>query len=345
MKKYLLDLPSEQLKNALGHLVKQDYRIEQIRDWIYVKKADSFDKCLNLPKDLREKLSEKFIIRTLKAERKEKSLIDGTIRYTFKTLDKKYFYAVFLPSKVKGKNSVCISSQIGCQVSCAFCYSGQTKFIRNLTRGEILEQILTIENDTGEKISGVLFMGMGEPLLNFNNVLSAVKSLLSKKEFNIGKRHITLSTVGVIPCIKKLTDENVGIRLALSIHAVDDKQRKRLMPNNMGFEISSILLAANQYLKKTKSRLTIEFILLRSINDLAADAHKLARLLKKNGLLNPNVQINLIPFNPVKNSQFQPPSQETLDRFKNILKVNGFTVNIRQAKGADIGAACGQLGA
>jgi 23S rRNA (adenine2503-C2)-methyltransferase len=187
-------------------------------------------------------------------------------------------------------------------------------------------------------------MGMGEPMLNFNNVSLALKSLLSKKEFAIGKRHITLSTVGIVPAIEKLADDNYGIRLALSLHAVEDKQRKILIPNNLGFSIENILKAGQYYLKKTNSRLTIEYILVNNINDSPADAHKLTRILRHKDLINPDVQVNIIPYNPITGVAFRTPQQEAITKFKNILKVNGITTNIRQAKGADISAACGQLG-
>ncbi len=341
-KKYLLDLTNAQFKASASGIIKQDYRLNQIIEWVYSKKASSFDDFSNLSKELRQKLDKKYALRILKIVKKEKSLIDGTIRYTFQTYDKKYFFAVFLPAN--GKNSVCISSQIGCPVMCEFCSSGKVKLARNLSRGEIIEQILQIENDTKEHISGVLFMGMGEPMLNFNNLSSVLNSLLSAKEFGIGKRHITVSTVGIVPAVKKLADDNFGVRLAISLHAVDEKQRKKLIPNNLGFSIEDILSAAEYYLKKTKSRITIEYILVKNINDSTADAHKLTRLLRQNGLQNPDVQINLIPFNPVKDVNFQTPSQESIEKFKNILKLNGITTNIRQAKGADISAACGQLG-
>ncbi|AKL97864.1 23S rRNA (adenine(2503)-C(2))-methyltransferase RlmN [Endomicrobium proavitum] len=342
MKKYLLDFTGAQFRAAANSIIKQDYRLKQIIEWVYVKKAASFEEFTNLPKDLREKLNETFFLRSLKIVKKEKSIIDGTVRYTFQTLDKKYFFAVFLPAK--GKNSVCISSQIGCPVACAFCSSGKVKLARNLSRGEIIEQILQIENDAKEKVSGVLFMGMGEPMLNFNNLDLVLKSLLSNKEFGIGKRHITVSTVGIVPAIEKLADENFGVRLAISLHAVDEKQRKKLIPNNLGFKIEEILSAGKYYLKKTNSRLTIEYILVKDINDNVADAHKLTRLMRKNDLINPDVQVNLIPFNPVADVNFKTPAQESIQKFKNILKVNGITTNVRQAKGADISAACGQLG-
>ncbi|MCL1972140.1 MAG: 23S rRNA (adenine(2503)-C(2))-methyltransferase RlmN [Endomicrobia bacterium] len=342
MKKYILDLTIPQFRTAANPVIKQDYRLNQIIEWIYVKKAASFDEFTNLSKELRQQLDERFTLRLLKIIKKDTSLIDGTIRYTFQTVDNRCFFAVFLPAK--GKNSVCISSQIGCPVMCEFCSSGKVKLARNLSRGEILEQILQIENDTKEKIGGVLFMGMGEPMLNFNNVTLALKSLLSNKEFGIGKRHITVSTVGIVPAIEKLAEENYGVRLAISLHAIDDKQRKILIPNNLGFTVDEILKAGKYYLKKTNSRLTIEYILVKNINDSTADAHKLTRILRTRDLINPDVQINLIPYNPVEKTSFQTPSQETITKFKNILKVNGLTTNIRQAKGADISAACGQLG-
>ncbi|MDR2772570.1 MAG: 23S rRNA (adenine(2503)-C(2))-methyltransferase RlmN [Elusimicrobiota bacterium] len=342
MKKYILDLSISQLKNNLKHFVKQDYRIEQILEWIYVKKATTFDECSNLPKGLRDTLDANFLLHSLTILKKEKSAIDGSVRYTFKASDNRRFFAVFLPSKKT--NSICISSQVGCPVACSFCYSGKTRFIRNLTKGEIVEQILLVENDMKETITGVLFMGMGEPFLNLENVLPALTTIMSKKQLNIGKRHITLSTVGLVGGIKKVLEKNLGIRLAISLHAVDEKQRKKLIPNNLGFSISEIMLAAKSYLKNTNARITIEFILIKDINDSSATAHKLARLLRKFGFLTPSAQINLIPFNPIEKSTFLPPTQIVVDRFKNILKMNGFIVNVRKAKGTDIGAACGQLG-
>jgi 23S rRNA (adenine2503-C2)-methyltransferase len=341
-KKYILDLNNAQFKTAVKSIIEQDYRINQIIEWVYAKKAVSFESFTNLPKELRNKLDKKFLLRTLKIVKKERSLIDGTIRYTFRTADKKYFFAVFLP--VNDKNSVCISSQIGCPVMCAFCSSGKTKLARNLSRGEIIEQVLQIENDTKKKISGILFMGMGEPMLNFNNIISVLNSFLSSKEFGIGKRHITVSSAGIVPTVKKLADKNFGVRLALSLHAVDERQRKKLVPDNLGFSIEDILKAGKYYLKKTNSHLTIEYVLVKGINVSSADAHKLARLLKRCALINSDVQVNLIPFNPVPGVQFQTPNKKSIQKFKNILKLNGITVSVRQSKGADINAACGQLG-
>ncbi|MDR1663274.1 MAG: 23S rRNA (adenine(2503)-C(2))-methyltransferase RlmN [Endomicrobium sp.] len=342
MKKYILNFTVAQFKATVKNIIKEDYKINQIIEWVYVKKVSSFNEFTNISKDLREELNKRFTLRDLKIVKKERSIVDRTIRYTFQTVDKKYFFAVFLSTN--GKNSVCISSQIGCPISCIFCSSGRSKLIRNLTRGEILEQILQIENDIKEKISGVLFMGMGEPTLNLNNTVLVLNSLLSNKEFGIGKRHITLSSVGNVLAIKKLADGNFNVRLALSLHSVDEKQRRKLIPNNFGFHIGDILNAGKYYLKKTKSHLTIEYILIKNINDSAINAHKLVRLLRHYELLNPNVQVNLMPFNLIDGTNLKIPQQKIVQKFKNILKLNGIIVNIRQAKGADIKAACGQLG-
>jgi 23S rRNA (adenine2503-C2)-methyltransferase len=342
MKKYILDFNVKQLKTLLKPIVQQKYRINQVIEWIYLKKANSFREFTNLPKKLRETLDNKFILRALKVLKKEQSIIDGTTRYTFQGIDKKLFFSVLIPNN--GKNSVCVSSQIGCPVKCVFCFSGKVKFVRNLSRGEIVEQFLQIENDISEKISRVLFMGMGEPMLNFNNVFSVLNSILSNKEFGISKRHITVSSVGIVPAIKKLANSNLGVRLAISLNFIDEKLRKKFIWNNFDFSIKDILNSGRYYIKKTNSHLTIEYILLSKINDSIADAHKFARLLKQHELINSKVQVNLIPFNSVNNIKFKAPTAISVQKFKSILKLNRIIINVRQIKGADICAACGQLG-
>lgn len=341
-KTFILDIETKQLYSVLKPLVADKYRVDQIIEWIYAKKASSFDKFTNIPKDIRGNLSSSFNLRSFANVKKDESVLDGTIRYTFKTYDSKYIYAVYLPNE--NKKTVCISTQIGCPVSCGFCLSGKTKFVRNLSRGEILEEIIHIENDINERISGVLFMGMGEPMLNYVNLTSVIKTIISQKELNIGKRHVTVSSVGVIPAIKKLADEMYGVRFALSLHATDDKQRKKIIPNNFDAKIAELLGACKYYLKKTNSKVTIEYILLKDFNDASSDAHRLARLLRTAGLIQPGVQVNLIPYNETKNSEYKTTDQVSILTFKKILKLNGITVNVREAKGLDIGAACGQLG-
>ncbi len=341
-KTFILDIEPKQLYSVLKPFVEEKYKVDQIIQWIYQKKVLDFNDFTNISKELRGNLSSSFSITSFTGVKKDESILDGTVRYTFKTCDNKYMYAVCLPNE--NKKTVCISTQIGCPVACSFCLSGKTKFVRNLSRGEILEEILYIENDIKERIAGVLFMGMGEPMLNYANLQSVIKTLISKKEMNIGKRHITVSSVGVIPGIRKLADDMFGVRFALSLHATDDKQRKKIIPNNFGNTIADMLDACKYYLKKANSKITIEYILLRDINDTSADAHRLARLMRTHNLINPNVQINLIPYNETNSFNYKTPAQNSVLNFKKMLKLSGITVNIREPKGLDIGAACGQLG-
>ena len=341
-KQFLLDIEPKQLYSVLKPIVSENYRTDQIIQWIYSKKVLDFDGFTNISKDIRGNLESSFTLRSFTNVVKDESILDGTVRYTFKTYDNKYIYAVCLPNE--NKKTVCISTQVGCPVSCNFCLSGKTKFVRNLSRGEILEEILYIENDIKERVSGVLFMGMGEPMLNYKNLTSVIKTLISKNEMNIGKRHITVSSMGIIPAIKNLANEMYGIRFALSLHATDDKQRAKIIPNNFGTTISDLLNVCKYYLKKTSSRVTIEYILLKDFNDTSSDAHRLARLMKVAELVNPSVQVNLIPYNETNSFDYKTPLQVSILNFKKILKLNGITVNIREPKGLDIGAACGQLG-
>ena len=341
-KTFILDIEPKNLYSVLKPFVAQSYKTEQIIQWIYQKKVLDFNSFTNLSKELRGNLSSSFSLTSFTNVKKEESILDGTIRYTYRTYDGKYIYAVCLPAE--NKKTVCISTQVGCPVSCNFCLSGKTKFVRNLSRGEILEEILYIENDIKERISGVLFMGMGEPMLNYNNLSSVIKTLISKKEMGIGRRHITVSSVGVIPGIRKLADDMFGVRFALSLHASDDKQRKKIIPNNFDTKIADLLNICKYYLKKTNSKVTLEYILLKDFNDTSADAHRLARLMKTYGLINPDVQVNLIPYNETNSFDYKTSSQTAVLNFRKMLKLNGITVNIREPKGLDIGAACGQLG-
>lgn len=341
-KTFILDIEPQKLYSVLKPFVKENYKIDQIVHWIYSKKILDFNGFTNISKDIRGNLESSFYLKSFTNVVKDESVLDGTVRYTFRTYDNKYIYAVCLPNK--NKKTVCISTQVGCPVSCSFCLSGKTKFSRNLSRGEILEEILYIENDIKEKVSGVLFMGMGEPMLNYKNLTSVIKTLISKKEMNIGKRHITVSSMGIIPAIKSLADEMYCVRFALSLHSTDDKQRKKLVPNNFDTKITDLLSVCKYYLKKTNSRITIEYVLLKDINDTSTDAHRLARLMKASNLINPSVQVNLIPYNETNSFDYKTPLQVSVLNFKKILKLNGITVNIREPKGLDIGAACGQLG-
>ena len=337
----LRTLSLDELKAEMTLLGQPSFRAKQIFQWLS-RDIGSFDDMTNISKDLRNQLAQRFYVYRPTVLSKQVSSEDGTIKYLWELEDGNAVETVVMSYHYG--NTICISTQVGCPVSCKFCLSGKTKFVRNLSRGEILEEILHIENDIKERVSGVLFMGMGEPMLNYKNLTSVIKTLISKKEMNIGKRHITVSSMGIIPAIKNLANEMYGVRFALSLHATDDKQRTKIIPNNFGTTISDLLNVCKYYLKKTSSRVTIEYILLKDFNDTSTDAHRLARLMKVNGLVNPSVQVNLIPYNETNSFDYKTPLQVSILNFKKILKLNGITVNIREPKGLDIGAACGQLG-
>lgn len=341
-KTYLLDLTPEEIEKLLISWGHSAFRGRQVVKWLYEKRVDSFEKCTDMPKDLRDQLEKKAAARTLTLDTRELSCLDGTVRYQFKTHDGFRIPTVFLPSR--DRNSVCISTQIGCPIGCTFCASGKVKFRRNLSSGEIIEQIFQAESETGRRITGVLFMGMGEPLMNYDNTVAALKAITGFHQLGIGRRHVTVSTAGVVPNIRKLAEETSGVRLALSMHAADDATRHHFITDKLPYSIKDILQAGLFYSRKTNSRLTLEYNLVSEINDSPKDAENFAKLVRTAAHAKDEVQVNLIPCNPTDRDKFHPPSEENINRFKNILLKNDILVNIREAKGADIGAACGQLG-
>jgi len=341
-KKHLLDLTTDQIKEEVAGLGQSPYRAAQIAQWVYKKKSDKISEFSNLPEAFRKELDEKYTPRVLKLKGRRESKIDGTVRYDFETADGYVVPCVFLPSN--DRNSVCVSSQAGCPIGCTFCASGKAGFKRNLTRGEILEQIITAEALSGNRITGVLFMGMGEPFLNYDNVLGAVRSITGFKELGLGRKHVTISTVGLVPEIRKFADEMTGVRLALSLHAPDDATRARLIGEAIRYSVKEILEAGLYYSRKNNSRLTIEYLLAAGVNDTPQAAQKLARILQKSLHGPDEFQVNLIPFNSTERSKWKTPKEEDINRFRNYLVENKILAMVRQPKGADITAACGQLG-
>lgn len=339
----LLDYTKQELENFLvKNLQEKTYRASQILNWIYKRKIENFENFSNIPQKLRNKLKETFEIYLLELDKKDISKIDQTTRYNFKTKDNYIVPAVFIP-KIE-RNVVCISTQIGCSIGCSFCNSGTIKFIRNLSCAEIVEQVLRIEKDVG-KINGVLFMGMGEPLLNYENLTKSIKILTDKDAFNLSKRKITVSTVGIATNIYKLAQENLGIKLAISLHSYSNEKRKKFI-KNLNFKVEEILKAGVYYAKKTETKLTIEYVMIKDMNDSLEDAKGLIKILKS---ITQNqtklIKINLIPYNFINNNQkFSSPTNQVVENFKLILIKNGFLTFIRKPHGQDINAACGQLG-
>jgi 23S rRNA (adenine2503-C2)-methyltransferase len=341
-KQYFLDLERAGIEKLTAEWGLPSFRAKQLMEWVYQKRVDSFAAFTNLPAELRQKLDSTYRLRAFEIKGKQVSVLDGTVRYHLAAGDGAMISAVFLPSRDRA--SVCISTQAGCSVGCLFCATGKTGFKRNLSRGEILEQILLIERDTGRKINGVLLMGMGEPLLNYTNVVAALKAMVDPGELGIGRRHITVSTVGIVPKIRQLADEQVGVRLALSLHAPDDETRKKIIPDAIRHSVAEILEAGLFYSRQTNGRLTIEYILIPGVNDALQAAQKLVKLIKDAAAAEDEVQVNLIPCNETPGGTWTSPSSETIDHFRDHLIQNGLLAIIREAKGADIGAACGQLG-
>lgn len=342
MKKHFLDLKPKEIKEYIQKCGHGSYRLAQVLEWAYKKKVDDFHSFSNLPKDLRNRLDSDFALRVFKIKNKSTSGLDGTIRYNFLTRDGNTVPAVLLPQRER--NVVCISTQIGCVIGCKFCNSGKKRFVRNLTRGEILEQALDVEKDLSIKTDGILFMGMGEPLLNFDNIVNAIKTMTDPEQMGIGRRHITVSTVGFIEEIRKLRQEKLGIRLAVSLHAPDDEIRGRFIPGVVPYSIEEILKEGIAYSRSNNSRLTIEYVLIANENDTLLSAKKIVKLIKKHSDRDDKIQINLIPYNQTGKDKLLCPSKEKIESFRSFLIKSKILAIVREPRGLDIGSACGQLG-
>ena len=322
------------LENYLLQINSNRFLSKQIYDWIYKKKIFDFDKMTNLSYSMRLHLKENFNLNLLKI--KDKQISKGTIKYLFELNDGNFIESVIM--KHSYGISICISSQIGCNMCCKFCESGRLKKIRNLTVGEMINQILTVENDINEKISSVVVMGIGEPFDNYDNVIQFIKIINNKNGLNIGARHITVSTSGLIKYIEKYSNENIQTNLAISLHAPTDEIRNKIMPINKIYNIKKLISSINDYIKKTNRKVGLEYLLLKNINDSKKCAEDLVDLVK--GM---NVYINLIEYNRTNNIDFEAASKQKVIEFYNILKNNNIDVSIRRKFGIDINGGCGQL--
>ena len=331
IKNYDLD----ELKQELIDIGEKSFRAEQIFKWLYQEKVKSFDDMTNLSLELREKLKENYTICNFKILRKQESK-DGTIKYLFDVLDGNAIETVLMSYHYG--YSICVSSQIGCKMGCKFCASTGINFIRNLEAGEIVEQILAVEQDTGIKISNVVLMGIGEPLDNYDNVVNAIHIINNPKGINIGARHISLSTSGLVPKIYKLAEENIQCTLSISLHATNNQKRSSMMPVNNKYPIEELIKACKDYIEKTHRRISFEYALAKDNNDNIEDAKELVKLLK--GML---CHVNLIPINKIENGKFDKSSNENIIKFRDYLNEHGIVATIRRELGSDIDAACGQL--
>lgn len=332
--KNVYDLTITDFEEFLINNNEKKYRASQIMDWLYVKEVKKFSLMTNLSKDLIKLLEDNFIFPDMKIIKEEKDL--DVSKFLIKLFDGNYIEAVLMHHDYG--ESICISSQVGCNMSCAFCESGRLKKVRNLTSGEMVYQIMLINNVLDKKITHVVVMGIGEPFDNFENLVKFIDIINYNKGINIGSRHITVSTCGVVPRIYDFMKIGKEVNLAISLHAPTDEIRNKIMPINKIYNIEKLMKAVKDYLKMTNRRVTFEYIMLKGINDSKEDAVALAKLLR--GI---NCYVNLIPYNETENIGFKRSDMKTILDFYDILKKEKITVTIRREFGTKVSAACGQL--
>ncbi len=331
----LSGLSLEEIENITNGFGASRYRAKQIHNWIYTKSVSNFDEMTDLAKDFRQTLKENFLVTNIKVVSKQVST-DGTIKYLIEYPDGERVETVLMRFDNRANLTACVSSQVGCAVNCSFCATGRQGFKRNLNYKEIIEQVLTIQRDTKLKVTNIVFMGQGEPLLNLDNVLKALE--IFNNDFHIGARRITISTSGIIPQINKLADLNLQSTLAISLHAANHKLREQIMPIEKKYPIDELKKSLINYVDKTNNRVTIEYILIHKLNDTFDAAKELAFLLK-----DIKCNVNLIPYNPVTETCYKKPLKNDIMKFKYVLEHSGKKVTVRLERGADIDAACGQL--
>lgn len=325
----------DELTKFTDSIGESKYRAKQIHNWIYLKSVSSVDEMTDISKKTRETINEIAQVTDVKIKNKQVST-DGTIKYLIEFPDGNCVETVLMRFDNRANLTACVSSQVGCACNCKFCATAKLGFIRNLTPVEIIEQVLTIQRDTGLKVTNIVFMGQGEPLLNLDNVLKAID--LFNKEFVIGIRRLTVSTCGIIPQIKKLADIDFQPTLAVSLHAPYHELREELMPVEKKYPIDALMKTLKEYVGETGRRITIEYTLIKGFNDSIDCAKALAKL-----LIDLKANINLIIYNPNDVDTFEKPEKNAIQKFKYILEQSGKKVTIRLERGSDIDAACGQL--
>lgn len=333
--KNLSGLTLKEIEQITDELGATKFRARQIHNWIYLKSVKEINEMTDLSKKFRDELKTVAQVTNIKIKVKQVST-DGTIKYLLEFPDGECVETVLMRFDNRANLTACVSSQVGCAVNCSFCATGKRGFIRNLTYKEIIEQVLTIQRDTGLKVTNVVFMGQGEPLLNLDNVLKAME--MFNESFQIGARRLTVSTSGIIPQIKKLADLDMQSTLALSLHASNHEVRKQLMQIENKYPMDELHKALKYYVEKTGRRITIEYLLIKDLNDTITSAKQLAAYLK-----DIKCNINLIPYNPTAKNDYKRPSNNSIMKFKYLMEHSGKKVTVRLERGGDIDAACGQL--
>ena len=335
MKSNIKSFTLDELKNEMIALGEKVFRAEQIFKWLHQENVQSFEEMTNISKEFREVLNEKYTINNFKIIKKLESK-DGTKKYLFDILDGNAIESVLM--QYKFGYSICVSSQVGFKMGCKFCASTGIPFSRSLEAGEIVEQILAVQREENVRISNIVFMGIGEPLDNYDNVIKAISIINNPKGLNIGTRHISISTSGLVPNIYRLAKENIQCTLSVSLHSSNNNKRSEMMPVNKMYPIEELITACKEYIKITNKRISFEYALAKDNNDNLGDAKELTKLLK--GML---CHVNLIPINKIENGKYTKSTNDNIIKFRDYLNDNGIVATIRRELGSDIDAACGQL--
>lgn len=331
----LKDFSFSELQAYLEELGEKKFRAKQIFKWLHLG-VTSYDEMTDISKELRKKLLDESYVSTLDIERKLVSKLDGTVKYLFRLPDGNCIESVVM--RYHHGLTICISSQVGCRMGCKFCASTIGGLYRSLTPGEILNQVIFAQKDLGERISNIVIMGIGEPLDNYDNIVKFLRNVNDENGLNIGLRHITLSTCGIVPNIKRLADEDMPITLTISLHGPNDTIRGSIMPVNKKYNISELMDACKYYYNKTKRRISFEYSLIKGVNDSMNDACELAELIRPL-----HAHVNLIPVNNVEEREYEQGTKEEINSFLNRLKELGINATVRRELGSDISASCGQL--
>jgi 23S rRNA (adenine2503-C2)-methyltransferase len=338
-KRDIRSLTLEELKQIFIARGDKAFRAVQIYEWLWKKSSRNFDDMTNLSKEIRQFLKENFVINEVKVDDKQISS-DGTIKCAFKLSDNYVVEGVLIPTN--NRMTACVSSQVGCSLTCKFCATARLKRIRNLNADEIYDQVVNIRNISMQHynmpLTNIVFMGMGEPLLNYNNVMKAIEKITSEDGLHMSAKRITLSTAGIAKMIKKLADDKVSFNLALSLHAANDEKRSKIMPINEQNNLEALAEALKYFYQKTKNKITFEYIIFKDFNDKLQDAKELAEFCK-----HVPSKVNIIEYNPIDNGEFQQADSIKVEQFKAYLESKGIVVKIRKSRGKDIDAACGQL--
>ena len=333
------NLSLKELQDEFVAKNEKSFRAKQVYEWLWKKNASSFDEMSNLSKELREMLQQFYYIDHIQLQDQQISK-DKTIKCAFTIEEGKVVEGVLIPTK--SRTTACISSQVGCSLSCTFCATGRLKLLRNLSAGEIVDQVVYLKNQAeglyGQNLTNIVYMGMGEPLLNYKNVLQSIDRLCSEDGLGISPKRITVSTAGIAKMIRKLGDDDVKFNLALSLHAANDKKRDKIMEINESNNLSELSEALEYFHEKTGSRVTFEYIIFKDFNDEIDDARELANFAKC-----VPCKINIIEYNPIENGEFEQADAHKVDAFAAFLESKNLIVNVRRSRGKDIDAACGQL--